>query len=348
MVALIVLLLAAVLTYAPANAQSSVTRIMPLGDSITEGNWLPGGFRITLEDYLTGGGHSFDFVGSMANGVVPLADRDHEGHPGFRIDQIAAGVNSWLAVANPDVVMLMIGTNDITQDFDPANAHTRLSSLVDQILAAQPSLRLIVASIPPLGIDAWDAQADAYNSHIPGIVTNKATQGFAVSFADVNPVMSPAELVDNAHPDAAAYRKIAKVWYSALQAVLTAPSGGSDVQLSSMQPTCADGPGCQNGFGPFERDMSNGGDAAGDGTTITLNGQTYASGLGVHAFSTITFDLAGQYEWFAADVGVDDEVAAGGSVVFQAYVGGSLIWSSGMVTGSSATQQVVIPVSGAA
>src|SRR4030095_6410355 len=38
----------------------------------------------------------------------------------------------------------------------------------------------------------------------------------------------------------------------------------------------------KNGWGPIERDKSNGEQAAGDGRTITLNGSTYAKGLGVH------------------------------------------------------------------
>jgi hypothetical protein len=38
-----------------------------------------------------------------------------------------------------------------------------------------------------------------------------------------------------------------------------------------------------NGWGPLERDRSNGDLAAGDGSPLTLNGVTYAKGLGVHA-----------------------------------------------------------------
>ncbi|TLZ91102.1 MAG: hypothetical protein E6K04_06590, partial [Methanobacteriota archaeon] len=44
-----------------------------------------------------------------------------------------------------------------------------------------------------------------------------------------------------------------------------------------------------NELGPVERDMSNGGQAAGDGRTLTLNGLTYAKGLGAYAPSAIEF-----------------------------------------------------------
>ena len=57
----------------------------------------------------------------------------------------------------------------------------------------------------------------------------------------------------------------------------TAPPG-STTFVSDLTPVSA-----TNGYGPVERDMSNGGLAAGDGRTITLNGVTYPKGLGVHA-----------------------------------------------------------------
>src|SRR5438477_10686392 len=68
-----------------------------------------------------------------------------------------------------------------------------------------------------------------------------------------------------------------------------------------------------NGWGPAERDMSNGEQLAGDGKTLTLNGATYPKGLGVHADSDIKYNLGGNYSTFISDVGVDDEVGLGGS-----------------------------------
>jgi NPCBM/NEW2 domain len=75
----------------------------------------------------------------------------------------------------------------------------------------------------------------------------------------------------------------------------------SDVQLASAS----------NGWGPFERDRSNGEAKAGDGKIISLNGKRYAKGLGVHADSDLQFDLTGKgCTRFQADVGVDQEVVS--------------------------------------
>src|SRR6476619_7099245 len=96
-----------------ASAESNGgTKVMPLGDSITEGTQVPGGYRIGLWQRLANGRYTVDLVGSQFNGPSALGDHDHEGHPGWRIDQIDANINGWLASAGPRTVLLHIGTND--------------------------------------------------------------------------------------------------------------------------------------------------------------------------------------------------------------------------------------------
>src|SRR3954464_13684471 len=91
----------------PAAAESNGgVRIMPLGDSITEGTQVPGGYRIGLWQRLAAGGYRNDFVGSQFNGPGSLGDHDHEGHPGWRIDQIDAKVTGWMRTYNPRSVLL--------------------------------------------------------------------------------------------------------------------------------------------------------------------------------------------------------------------------------------------------
>ncbi|MFI1653488.1 sulfatase-like hydrolase/transferase [Streptomyces sp. NPDC020472] len=61
-----------------------------------------------------------------------------------------------------------------------------------------------------------------------------------------------------------------------------------------------------NGWGPVERDTSNGKNAAGDGPLISFGGTTYPKGLGVHAPSDIAFHLGGTAVRFTSLVGIDD------------------------------------------
>jgi len=99
-----------------------------------------------------------------------------------------------------------------------------------------------------------------------------------------------------------------------------------------------------NGWGPVEKDRSNGEAGAGDGGPITLNGATHAKGLGAHAPSDIRYALGGACATFSADVGVDDEVGTGGRVVFRVWADGVKLYDSGAMTGATAPKQVSVSV----
>ncbi|MFB7452658.1 NPCBM/NEW2 domain-containing protein [Streptomyces sp. NPDC056194] len=102
-----------------------------------------------------------------------------------------------------------------------------------------------------------------------------------------------------------------------------------------------------NGWGPAERDRSNGESAAGDGHTLTLAGQTYAKGIGAHADSDIEVYLGGRCTTFTADVGIDDEINGYGDVAFSVEADGRVLWTSPRLTGASATLPVNVDVTGA-
>ncbi|MFN7928587.1 MAG: NPCBM/NEW2 domain-containing protein [Blastocatellia bacterium] len=118
-------------------------------------------------------------------------------------------------------------------------------------------------------------------------------------------------------------------------------NGASTTFVSDLTPTAA-----VNGWGPMEKDRSNGEQGATDGRTITLNGVTYTKGLGVHAVSDLRYALNSAYNTFASDIGVDDEVGNNGSVVFQVYADGALLYDSGVLLGTSTTRQISVDVTG--
>ena len=99
-----------------------------------------------------------------------------------------------------------------------------------------------------------------------------------------------------------------------------------------------------NGWGPVERDESVGSNGSGDGNIITLNGVTYAKGLGAHAVSNIVINLNKQYGTFLSDIGVDDETGPG-TVVFQVWGDGVKLYDSGLMTQTSTTKNVSVNVS---
>jgi glucose/arabinose dehydrogenase len=105
--------------------------------------------------------------------------------------------------------------------------------------------------------------------------------------------------------------------------------------LSNLTPSSS-----TNGFGPIEIDKSNGGEAANDGTIITLNGTTYSKGIGVHANSEIIYNFPPNiYNTFSAKIGIDDEMTniACGSVVFKVFKNNILAYESPIMIANTGT-----------
>jgi lysophospholipase L1-like esterase len=205
-------------TAAYAESNGGV-RVMPLGDSITDGVTVPGGYRIGLWQRFLNDGYEVDFVGSLSNGPATLGDHDHEGHSGWRIDQIDASISGWLRTYTPHTVLLHIGTNDVLQNHDLANAPARLSALIDHITATVPSAEVFVATIIPIANSGQEASARAFNATIPGIVQSKVAAGEHVHLVDMHAALTTADLADGVHPGATGYDKMAATWYSALRSV---------------------------------------------------------------------------------------------------------------------------------
>src|SRR5580698_3173227 len=82
------------------SCDSETIKVMPLGDSITAGltviqgtHTLNGGYRRRLESLLDSNHVAFDFVGSQSDpDDVPNTRKHHEGHSGWRIQDIDGGV----------------------------------------------------------------------------------------------------------------------------------------------------------------------------------------------------------------------------------------------------------------
>ena len=224
-------------------------KFMPLGDSITDGAGAAGGYRTKLFASLSSAdpGQKPDFVGSATtNASSPLitaGETNHEGHGGYRIDQIAnnlagndgAGGNNggfWLTGTGgrpallPDFILLHIGTNDILQNFNTGSMAMRLDNLVGQIVAARPDAHLLLSNIIPIN-NANNALVLAYNEQIENVIVPKyEALGRDITFIDqysnfVNGDGSiRAELLPDAvHPNQTGYNLMADTWFAAIQTV---------------------------------------------------------------------------------------------------------------------------------
>jgi hypothetical protein len=283
----------------------------------------PGGDTFSV---LFGNGNgTFNSATSYTTGRTPfslaLADFDNDG------DLDVASAN-W---HTSDVGVLLNTTSDTTGNSAPTvlpdSATTEFNQAMPiDVLANDFDLdgsidptSVYVSTQPQHGATTVDP--------ITGIITYTPTPGYG----------GPDQFFYNVLDNLGASSAAAKVSITVTGAPQTL------VYLSDLTPTLA-----QNGFGPYERDTSNGEVLAGDGHTIMLNGQTFARGIGVHAPSELTYNLVhGNYTEFRASIGIDDEAGSNGSAIFQVWVDGVLKYTSPLMTATSTTQQVFVNVVGA-
>jgi lysophospholipase L1-like esterase len=244
-VASILLLISAV--FAPIDAavlsKGQNVKVMPLGDSITLGKTgSVGGYRKLLYEWLIAHGYSITYVGkqtTMGSPRYPLACSDgsipyHEGYGSFRTDMILNGgtaekqtsppIATTLANFKPDVILLMIGTNDILQNYHLDQWEQRLGSLVAAIYANDPHATVVLATIPPLIMPKLpkyantETRAEAYNQSIPALAAREQAAGHAIVVVDMHAALTPDGSLDKGgvHPTALGYARMAQTWYKAL------------------------------------------------------------------------------------------------------------------------------------
>jgi Ca2+-binding RTX toxin-like protein len=204
----------------------SLPKIMPVGDSITSGQHSqqarPGSYRIELFNQLAANGISIDFVGSESNGPSGSFDQDHEGVSGWTINQMINRVNDpgFLENYRPDIVLIMMGTNDATND-TVAQMSADISALIDEFAGRLPNAHLLVSSIAPIDPEVRGEtraqRASNFNQLLPDLVGAKAAEGKRVSYVNVGGSLTLDDIIsDGLHPSVAGYDKMGGKWYDAI------------------------------------------------------------------------------------------------------------------------------------
>jgi lysophospholipase L1-like esterase len=227
------------------QANCDPVNIMPLGDSITFGqDGTYGGYRGYLYDLLNSAGYDFNFIGSRPDfdvGTAP-SDTDHEGWPGWKADQIRDNIYNgldnqnnglnWLetAAANPDqgpvdVVLLHIGTNDISGGQNPSDIALEIGQILDEIdeyeAATSSEVWVILARIISR-TDSKVSQTATLNNAIQILADARITAGDKIIVVDMENGAgivyntTTGDMDDSVHPVDSGYEKMANTWFAVL------------------------------------------------------------------------------------------------------------------------------------
>jgi lysophospholipase L1-like esterase len=196
--------------------------VLPFGDSITDGFGTPGGYRMEVFSRARDDMHDITYVGSLQNGPTTVDNvtfpRRHEGHSGWRINQLLDLTPNPAFATIPHIVLLMIGTNDAIYDDNLPQAPARLGNLLDQIILAAPNALVVVAKITPL--QSNNSRVTTYNDALPAVVNQRISAGKHLLLVDQYTGFPMNELADGIHPSPAGYTRMAGVWYTAIEPYL--------------------------------------------------------------------------------------------------------------------------------
>jgi len=214
-------------------------RIMPAGDALTRGPNTGrdrGGYRGPLWARLASRGKgSVDLVGEERDGPFAI-DRDHEAFSDITVDGLAERLRRDLPLHSPEVVLLLVGTNDLIAGAAPDVVVGRLAALIDGVLAQAPRSQLLVASLvgvrPVSKLAGVGEGLGVVNAGLQAAVSARAARGEPVRFVDLRARVGRAAADfepdgDGLYLSPRGYEELAQAWYEALGPLLTAGPGRS-------------------------------------------------------------------------------------------------------------------------
>lgn len=210
------------------SAAATPVRLMPLGDSNTEGQDDNLNYRHYLSQLFDAQGTSIDFVGSMTSrsGNLPSNRQNHEGHSGWcssdaggicqqgntgwdpaRPIGIIERIDTWMSDNPADVVLLLVGGNDGDKNLLKDNIVT----IVNSIHSANSACNVYVSGIKQSPFDDWGA----LNADIQSAVEAISATFYVYAFAGID---SSEWQSDNLHLNVSGYAKMARNWFNAISA----------------------------------------------------------------------------------------------------------------------------------
>lgn len=253
------------------NKPTRTVKIMAVGDSITDGYSEQDGYRKYFYHRLVDQKkYSIDMVGSK-DGWTATWDFDdgtysydpaNTGYSGYTIqsyqynnqnrigifETISSGENeNIIQTTSPEIVLLMIGTNDIMDSYKMDEIQARLQALVDEIYRQKSDVTLMIMS--PLPIDApvsgWLQQATMNTNiktcmtAIKKIVDAEKAAGKKCEYLATNELFTKqtdytAYLNDYCHPNRAGYTLMGNYLADAVDSYLRTGSVNVDSSTETI------------------------------------------------------------------------------------------------------------------
>lgn len=178
-----------------ASPQPEPVRIMFIGDSITG---FPGCWRVPVWQSLTDAGHDVDMVGFRENPGECGDARNAAGEEWDSASVAGSGFTTmavWIKLArdkvleteDPDVAVVLLGTNDLIGGEPAEDIVDQYTQLVELMRSVNPRIAVVVGTPLPISESRCNCQAqvEAVQQALPAWAAQISTTSSPVTVADI-------------------------------------------------------------------------------------------------------------------------------------------------------------------
>jgi lysophospholipase L1-like esterase len=205
--------------------------ILPLGDSITQGDSEHQSYRYPLWTMLVDGGHDFDFVGSLTDNYEGNPtwpdhtglefDRDHEGHWGWHANHVLDELPGWLAGYTPEIALVHLGSNDVFNDQPAAEIAAEIGEIVETLRDDNPQLVVLLAQLIPTSYAETNVAIEDLNQELEVVASEHQDEGSPIVLVDHwDGFDADLDTHDGIHPNESGEQKMAAKWLAAIEPYL--------------------------------------------------------------------------------------------------------------------------------
>lgn len=144
-------------------------------------------------------------------GVAPLPSWERSNSPILK---------DWLSKTKPDIILLMLGTNDYFQKTAPQLPET-MTKILDNIYDNNPKAVVVISTITPFGWNKTGSSQRKYNQFIREETARRKSQNQSIIFVDMYKAVGFDGLgKDNLHLNKIGNERMAIQWLDALNIIL--------------------------------------------------------------------------------------------------------------------------------
>jgi lysophospholipase L1-like esterase len=152
----------------------------------------------------------------------PDFDMDHEGHSGWKADEILTHMREWAEAAAPDVVLLHVGHNDLCRGQTIASTVADIGGIIDVLRTVNPRLVILLAQVIASSSHCH-RDIPALNAQLSTLGAGKDRGESPVRLVDQYSGFDPSSMTyDGTHPNADGDSRMANRWFAILAPLLDA------------------------------------------------------------------------------------------------------------------------------